>query len=38
MAEAPEVPTWSKVAMRQYLRESPRPEARAALERLGRTR
>ena len=36
--DSPEVPMWSRVAMLQYLRESPRPEAKAALERTLRTR
>lgn len=38
LVESPDVPMWSKVAMLQYLRESPRPEAKAALERAIRTR
>lgn len=38
LVESPEVPMWSRVAMLQYLRESPRPEAKAALERVVRTR
>lgn len=38
LVESPDVPLWSRVAMLQYLRESPRPEARAALERVARAR
>lgn len=38
LVDAPDVPMWSKVAMLQYLRESPRPEAKVALERALRTR
>lgn len=38
LVDAPDVPMWSKVAMLQYLRESPRPEAKAAIERALRPR
>jgi hypothetical protein len=38
LVESPDVPMWSKVAMLQYLRESPRPEAKSALERATRIR
>lgn len=33
---SPEVPVWSRLAMLQYLRGSPRPEAKVALERVAR--
>jgi hypothetical protein len=38
LVDTSDVPIWSKVAMVQYLRESPRPEAKAALERIARAR
>lgn len=34
--DSPGVPVWSRLAMLQYLRGSPRPEAKAALERVAR--